>query len=94
MRKYYSPSTPTMKKPFHNKIHNTKMRSTRKEKNFISLFLSLYFCFRNYKVQSTGMKQWYLLSVFLGDVIRDVPLCKQLAKHLDCSRGNKPFTRD
>ncbi|CAD7082768.1 unnamed protein product [Hermetia illucens] len=41
---------------------------------------------RNYKVQSTGMKQWYLLSVFLGDVIRNVPLCKQLAKRLECGR--------
>ena len=38
----------------------------------------------NYKSQSTGMKEWYLLSVFLGDVIRDANLCKQLAKRLTC----------
>lgn len=30
------------------------------------------------------MKEWYLLSVFLGDVIRDANLCKQLAKRLTC----------
>ncbi|ALC45013.1 CG7330 [Drosophila busckii] len=39
----------------------------------------------NYKVQSTeGMKQWYLLSLFIGDAVRDVPLCKHLAKRLPC----------
>lgn len=55
---------------------------------------------RNYKVQSTGMKQWYLLSVFIGDVIRDVPLCKHLAKRLQCGTDGPEqflppqFTRD
>ncbi|KAG4071259.1 hypothetical protein HA402_003963 [Bradysia odoriphaga] len=49
---------------------------------------------RNYKNQSSGMKQWYLLSVFLGDVIRDVPLCKKLAKRLRCDRDEKVFVRD
>jgi len=49
---------------------------------------------RNYKNQSSGMKQWYLLSVFLGDVIRDVPLCKKLAKRLRCDRDDKVFSRD
>ncbi|KRF85278.1 uncharacterized protein Dvir_GJ26392 [Drosophila virilis] len=40
---------------------------------------------RNYKVQSTdGFKQWYLLSVFIGDAVRDVPLCKHLAKRMPC----------
>ncbi|XP_037935164.1 uncharacterized protein LOC119669377 [Teleopsis dalmanni] len=39
---------------------------------------------RNYKVQSTGMKQWYLLSLFIGDAVRDVPLCKHLAKRMPC----------
>ncbi|EDW19078.1 uncharacterized protein LOC6582920 isoform X1 [Drosophila mojavensis] len=40
---------------------------------------------RNYKVQSTGgLKQWYLLSVFIGDAVRDVPLCKHLAKRMPC----------
>ncbi|XP_030372503.1 uncharacterized protein LOC115622635 isoform X2 [Scaptodrosophila lebanonensis] len=38
----------------------------------------------NYKVQSTGMKQWYLLSLFIGDAVRDVPLCKHLAKRMPC----------
>ncbi|EDS29252.1 conserved hypothetical protein [Culex quinquefasciatus] len=27
---------------------------------------------KDYKVRATGMKQWYLLSVFIGDYIRDV----------------------
>ncbi|XP_055856341.1 uncharacterized protein LOC129919482 [Episyrphus balteatus] len=55
---------------------------------------------RNYKVQSTGMKQWYLLSVFIGDYIRDVPLCKHLAKRLPCGTDEPEqflplqFTRD
>ncbi|KAJ6635269.1 hypothetical protein Bhyg_13854 [Pseudolycoriella hygida] len=49
---------------------------------------------RNYKTQSSGMKQWYLLSVFLGDVIRDVPLCKKLSKRLRCDRNDKVFVRD
>ncbi|XP_053676292.1 uncharacterized protein LOC128726504 [Anopheles nili] len=48
----------------------------------------------NYKAQSTGMKQWYLLSVFLGDYLRDVQFCKQLAKRLDCNRNQRPFLRD
>lgn len=40
---------------------------------------------RNYKVQSTGgQKQWYLLSLFIGDAVRDVPLCKHLAKRMPC----------
>nr|XP_036214426.1 uncharacterized protein LOC106621212 [Bactrocera oleae] len=39
---------------------------------------------RNYKVQSTGMKQWYLLSLFIGDAVRDVPLCRHLAKRMPC----------
>ncbi|KAH8368620.1 hypothetical protein KR084_001674 [Drosophila pseudotakahashii] len=41
---------------------------------------------RNYKVQSgvSGMKQWYLLSLFIGDAVRDVPLCKHLAKRMPC----------
>ncbi|XP_023170643.1 uncharacterized protein LOC111599277 [Drosophila hydei] len=40
---------------------------------------------RNYKVQSTGgLKQWYLLSLFIGDAVRDVPLCKHLAKRMPC----------
>ncbi|XP_022208416.2 uncharacterized protein LOC111064886 [Drosophila obscura] len=41
----------------------------------------------NYKVQSSndgGMKQWYLLSLFIGDAVRDVPLCKHLAKRMPC----------
>ncbi|XP_058053319.1 uncharacterized protein LOC131205298 [Anopheles bellator] len=49
---------------------------------------------KNYKSQSTGMKQWYLLSVFLGDYLRDVHFCKQLAKRLDCNRYQRPFVRD
>ncbi|XP_067613055.1 uncharacterized protein [Eurosta solidaginis] len=40
--------------------------------------------FRNYRVQSTGMKQWYLLSLFIGDAVRDVPLCRHLAKRMPC----------
>ncbi|KAL9905911.1 uncharacterized protein ACN427_004531 [Glossina fuscipes fuscipes] len=40
--------------------------------------------FSNYKVQSTGTKQWYLLSVFIGDAVRDVPLCRLLAKRMPC----------
>ncbi|KAI8122119.1 hypothetical protein FF38_05692 [Lucilia cuprina] len=40
--------------------------------------------FSNYKVQSTGMKQWYLLSLFIGDAVRDVPLCHLLAKRMPC----------
>ncbi|XP_073837768.1 uncharacterized protein [Musca autumnalis] len=40
--------------------------------------------FSNYKVQSTGMKQWYLLSLFIGDAVRDVPLCRLLAKRMPC----------
>ncbi|XP_011187600.2 uncharacterized protein Slc9a3r1_3 [Zeugodacus cucurbitae] len=39
---------------------------------------------RNYRVQSTGMKQWYLLSLFIGDAVRDVPLCRHLAKRMPC----------
>ncbi|KAH8315732.1 uncharacterized protein [Drosophila kikkawai] len=41
---------------------------------------------RNYKVQPGigGMKQWYLLSLFIGDAVRDVPLCKHLAKRMPC----------
>ncbi|XP_017089530.2 uncharacterized protein [Drosophila bipectinata] len=40
----------------------------------------------NYKVQPGigGMKQWYLLSLFIGDATRDVPLCKHLAKRMPC----------
>ncbi|XP_035912029.1 uncharacterized protein LOC118512129 [Anopheles stephensi] len=49
---------------------------------------------KNYKSQSSGMKQWYLLSVFLGDYLRDVHFCKQLAKRLDCNRYQRPFLRD
>uniref|UniRef100_A0A182NH82 Uncharacterized protein n=1 Tax=Anopheles dirus TaxID=7168 RepID=A0A182NH82_9DIPT len=49
---------------------------------------------KNYKAQTTGMKQWYLLSVFLGDYLRDVHFCKQLAKRLDCNRYQRPFLRD
>ncbi|ETN62157.1 myosin light chain kinase [Anopheles darlingi] len=49
---------------------------------------------KNYKSQSNGMKQWYLLSVFLGDYLRDVQFCKQLAKRLDCNRYQRPFVRD
>ncbi|XP_031623565.1 uncharacterized protein LOC116340941 [Contarinia nasturtii] len=41
---------------------------------------------RNYKIQRGGMKQWYLLSVFIGDVIRDPTLCKRLAKRIPCNR--------
>jgi len=41
---------------------------------------------RNYKIQRSGMKQWYLLSVFIGDVIRDPTLCKRLAKRIPCNR--------
>ncbi|XP_055696568.1 uncharacterized protein LOC129797755 [Lutzomyia longipalpis] len=43
----------------------------------------------NYKIHTVGMRQWYLLSVFLGDVIRSPNLCKQLAKRLDCHRENR-----
>ncbi|GAB0095673.1 uncharacterized protein DMENIID0001_110780 [Sergentomyia squamirostris] len=43
----------------------------------------------NYKVHSVGMRQWYLLSVFLGDVIRSPSLCKQLSKRLDCDRASR-----
>ncbi|XP_036327463.1 uncharacterized protein LOC118740077 [Rhagoletis pomonella] len=39
---------------------------------------------RNYRVQSTGMKQWYLLSLYIGDAVRDVPLCRHLAKRMPC----------
>ncbi|XP_055533040.1 uncharacterized protein LOC129723097 [Wyeomyia smithii] len=49
---------------------------------------------KNYKVRATGMKQWYLLSVFIGDYIRDVQFCKQLAKRLACDRNQKEFVRD
>ncbi|XP_058832840.1 uncharacterized protein LOC131690819 [Topomyia yanbarensis] len=49
---------------------------------------------KNYKVRATGMKQWYLLSVFIGDYIRDVQFCKQLSKRLACDRGQKEFVRD
>lgn len=49
-------------------------------------FFLLYFFSRNYKIQRNGMKQWYLLSVFLGDVIRDPMLCKRLAKQIPCDR--------
>lgn len=49
---------------------------------------------RDYKVRATGMKQWYLLSVFIGDYIRDVQFCKQLAKRLACDRNQKEFVRD
>ncbi|XP_059610027.1 uncharacterized protein LOC132257214 [Phlebotomus argentipes] len=45
----------------------------------------------NYKVHNVGMRQWYLLSVFLGDVIRSPNLCKQLAKRLDCHRESREF---
>lgn len=48
----------------------------------------------NYKVQSNGMKQWYLLSVFVGDEIRDAGLCKHLAKRLACDRNIKVPIRD
>ncbi|XP_055713636.1 uncharacterized protein LOC129807989 [Phlebotomus papatasi] len=43
----------------------------------------------NYKIHTVGMRQWYLLSVFLGDVIRSPTLCKQLSKRLDCNRANR-----
>lgn len=46
-----------------------------------------FYSFRNYKIQRGGMKQWYLLSVFLGDVIRDPSLCKRLAKRIPCNRN-------
>lgn len=49
---------------------------------------------RNYKVRASGMKQWYLLSVFIGDYIRDVQFCKQLSKRLACDRNQKEFVRD
>jgi hypothetical protein len=49
---------------------------------------------RNYKVQSSGMKQWYLLSVFMGDVLRDAKFCKQLSKRLACDRNIKIPVRD
>ncbi|XP_062709837.1 uncharacterized protein LOC109419680 [Aedes albopictus] len=49
---------------------------------------------KNYKVRASGMKQWYLLSVFIGDYIRDVQFCKQLAKRLACDRNQKEFVRD
>lgn len=42
---------------------------------------------RNYKIQRNGMKQWYLLSVFLGSVIRDPTLCKRLSKRIPCNRN-------
>lgn len=42
--------------------------------------------YSNYKIQRNGMKQWYLLSVFIGDIIRDPLLCKQLATRIPCSR--------
>lgn len=45
----------------------------------------LFYFSRNYKIQRGGMKQWYLLSVFLGDVIRDPTLCKRLAKRIPCN---------
>ncbi|CAO1416440.1 unnamed protein product [Diamesa serratosioi] len=48
----------------------------------------------NYKIQSSGMKQWYLLSVFMGDVMRDASLCKQMAKRLACDRNVKIPIRD
>ncbi|KAL7033723.1 hypothetical protein ACKWTF_007694 [Chironomus riparius] len=48
----------------------------------------------NYKVQSNGMKQWYLLSVFIGDEVRDPALCKQLSKRLACDRNIKVPIRD
>jgi hypothetical protein len=48
----------------------------------------------NYKIQSNGMKQWYLLSVFIGDEIRDPMLCKQLSKRLACDRNVKVPIRD
>jgi len=48
----------------------------------------------NYKTQSNGMKQWYLLSVFIGDEIRDAALCKQLSKRLACDRHIKLPIRD
>lgn len=50
--------------------------------NILLYFLS--FLCSNYKVQSTGMKQWYLLSLFIGDAVRDVPLCHLLAKRMPC----------
>ncbi|XP_065086667.1 uncharacterized protein LOC135708472 [Ochlerotatus camptorhynchus] len=49
---------------------------------------------KNYKVRTSGMKQWYLLSVFIGDYIRDVQFCKQLSKRLACDRNQKEFVRD
>ncbi|CRK97907.1 CLUMA_CG011282, isoform A [Clunio marinus] len=48
----------------------------------------------HYKVQSNGMKQWYLLSVFIGDEIRDPALCKQLSKRMACNRNIKVPIRD
>jgi hypothetical protein len=54
----------------------------------------LSFPSRNYKAQSNGMKQWYLLSVFIGDEIRDAALCKQLSKRLACDRNIKVPIRD
>ncbi|KAH8373446.1 hypothetical protein KR009_007294 [Drosophila setifemur] len=40
----------------------------------------------NYKVQPGigGIKQWYLLSLFIGDATRDPLLCKHLAKRMPC----------
>jgi len=46
---------------------------------------------RNYKSYSDGTKQWYLLSVFLGEEIKDVHFCKQLAKRLPCSRNDTKY---
>ena len=54
----------------------------------------MFSAFSNYKIQSSGMKQWYLLSVFMGDVMRDASLCKQMAKRLACDRNVKIPIRD
>lgn len=56
--------------------------------------LSIFLFFSNYKNQSKGMKQWYLLSSFMGDELRDPMFCKQLAKRLACDRHIKHPIRD
>uniref|UniRef100_A0A336KEK5 CSON008555 protein n=1 Tax=Culicoides sonorensis TaxID=179676 RepID=A0A336KEK5_CULSO len=63
------------------RLHATNQRKYKEQPDWVDIL-------RNYKTQSTGTKQWYLLSVFLGDVIRDVQLCKQLAKRLPCGQDD------
>uniref|UniRef100_A0A1B0D6Q3 Uncharacterized protein n=1 Tax=Phlebotomus papatasi TaxID=29031 RepID=A0A1B0D6Q3_PHLPP len=69
-------------------------RSEFREDSLFGLnYINSYCCIRirpvNYKIHTVGMRQWYLLSVFLGDVIRSPTLCKQLSKRLDCNRANR-----